>query len=120
MTAKLIYICSPLRGDIEGNTQKAREYCRAIVELFPDAVPIAPHLYCTQFLDDRIPEERAAGMDMALALLDKCDEVWVFSDRLSEGVLREIDYAVAHGIPVYDAAEQVRKLINEPSGRVRP
>lgn len=58
MRNRLIYICSPLRGDIEKNIQKAQGYCREAVDLWPDVIPIAPHVYCTQFLDDTIPQER--------------------------------------------------------------
>lgn len=60
MRNRLIYICSPLRGDIEKNIQKAQGYCREAVELWLDVIPIAPHVYCTQFLDDTIPQEREA------------------------------------------------------------
>ena len=52
MRKRFIYICSPCRGDMEKNITKAQGYCREAVELFPDVVPIAPHVYCTQFMDD--------------------------------------------------------------------
>ena len=45
MRKRLIYICSPLRGDIEKNIQKAQGYCREAVDLWPDVIPIAPHVY---------------------------------------------------------------------------
>lgn len=106
MRNRLIYICSPLRGDIEKNIQKAQGYCREAVELWPDVIPIAPHVYCTQFLDDTIPQEREAGMELGIALLDMCDELWVYGiNNPSEGMKREIDYAKERGIPVKDAAD---------------
>lgn len=109
MRKRFIYICSPCRGDVDKNIQKAQGYCREAVELFPDVVPIAPHVYCTQFLNDEIPEERAAGMDMGLALLDMCDEIWVYGlDNPSTGMAREIEYAKENGIPVRDVAEVYR------------
>ena len=94
MRNRLIYICSPLRGDIEKNIQKAQGYCREAVELWPDVIPIAPHVYCTQFLDDTIPQEREAGMDLGIALLDMCDELWVYGiNNPSEGMKKEISTA---------------------------
>ena len=66
MRKKLVYICSTCRGDIEKNIEKAQRYCREAVELRDDVIPIAPHVYFTQFLDDTKQEERAAGMDMGL------------------------------------------------------
>ncbi len=109
MRNRLIYICSPLRGDIEKNIQKAQGYCREAVDLWPDVIPIAPHVYCTQFLDDTIPQEREAGMELGIALLDMCDELWVYGiNNPSEGMKKEIAYAKEHGIPVKDAADIYR------------
>ena len=89
MRNRLIYICSPLRGDIEKNIQKAQGYCREAVELWPDVIPIAPHVYCTQFLDDTIPQEREAGME-----LDTLAR-WQHQFRRSEKICRS---CCRHGI----------------------
>lgn len=106
MRKKLVYICSPCRGDIEKNIIKAQGYCREAVEFFPDVIPIAPHVYFTQFLDELNPDERALGMDMGITLLDICDELWVYGiENPSEGMSREIEYAREHEIPIRDAAE---------------
>lgn len=106
MRNRLVYICSPCRGEMEKNIIKAQGYCREAVELFPDVVPIAPHVYCTQFLDDTKLDERAVGMDMGIALLSMCSEIWVYGiDNPSEGMKAEIEYAEEHGILVRDAAE---------------
>lgn len=103
MQKKLVYICSPLRGNIKRNIAHAREYCELTMQHYPDVIPIAPHIYFTQFLDDTIPAERSKGMEAGLVLLEKCDEVWVFGINYpSEGMEREIEYAKAHGIPVRD------------------
>lgn len=110
MRKKLVYICSPCRGDIEKNIAKAQGYCREAVELFPDVVPIAPHVYCTQFLDDTNPQERDTGMDIGIALLDMCDEIWVYGiENPSEGMSREIEYAKEHEIQIRDAVEVYRQ-----------
>lgn len=104
MRKKLVYICSPCCGDIEKNIEKAQRYCREAVELWDDVIPIAPHVYFTQFLDDTKPEERAAGMDIGLALLAMCDELWVYGiENPSEGMRNEIEYARQHQIPIGDA-----------------
>lgn len=119
MRKRLIYICSPLRGDIEKNIQKAQGYCREAVDLWPDVIPIAPHVYCTQFLDDTIPQEREAGMELGIALLDMCDELWVYGiNNPSEGMKKEIAYAKEHGIPVKDAGAHATAQTTEPAGAV--
>ena len=115
MKKRFIYICSPLRGDMEQNQIKAREYCREAVTCYPDVVPIAPHIYCTQFLDDLNPDERAVGLEMGLALLDLCDEVWVYGlENPSEGMKMEIKYAEEKGIPVYSAPDMI-KATDQPA-----
>ena len=58
----LIFVCSPYRGDMETNTQNARQYCRLVME--QGGIPFAPHLLFTQFLDDAIPKERERGLRM--------------------------------------------------------
>lgn len=106
MRKRFIYICSPCRGDMEKNIIKAQGYCREVADRWPDVVPIAPHVYCTQFTDDTIPAERELGMELGIAMLDMCDELWVYGiENPSEGMRREIEYAKANGIPVRDAAE---------------
>lgn len=101
---KKVYICSPCRGDYEKNIQKAQGYCREAV--YMGVIPIAPHVYLTQFLDDTIPAERSTGLSLGLELLKDCDEVWVYGiQNPSEGMKAEIELANKIGIPVVDAVE---------------
>ena len=103
MKKKIVYICSPLRGDYEKNIQAARDICREAMEKYPDVVPIAPHVYFTQFLDDTKPNERSLGMEAGIELLDMCDEIWVYGiDNPSEGMQQEMEYALKHGIKIYN------------------
>lgn len=86
---KLVYICSPLKGDIIGNIEKAKKYCVQAIE--QDYIPIAPHVYFTQFLDDNNEEERKKGMQFGIELLKFCDELWVYGKQ-SEGMKKEIEW----------------------------
>jgi len=45
-----IFICSPYRGDEKKNLENVKRYCR---DAAYDGIPIAPHLYFTQFLDEK-------------------------------------------------------------------
>ena len=63
-------------------------------------VPIAVHLMYPQIWDDRIPEEREKGLRMGLRILEACDEIWLFGERISEGMWREWEAAEKLGIPV--------------------
>lgn len=94
---KMVYICSPLRGDIEGNIKKALEYC-ALAES-QGVIPLAPHTIFTQFLNDTIPEQRQRGLMLGLELLKRCDELWVFGNVISQGMKAEIEEARQNSIP---------------------
>lgn len=94
---KKVFICSPFRGDMEGNARKAAGYCRAACER--GFLPVAPHLLFPQFLNEGIEAERQAGLAMGLELLLCCDEVWVFGEA-TEGMASEIAFAAEHGIEV--------------------
>lgn len=93
-----VYICSPLSGDIEGNIRKVKGYCSFAVS--QDCMPWAPHIYFTQFLNDDVPEERQAGVSEGIKWLEHCEEMWVFGDRISEGMRVELDYANFLEIPI--------------------
>lgn len=108
MSKKLVYICSPLRGDYEKNIENAETFCRVTMMHVPDVIPLAPHIYFPRFLYDTVEEERALGMEAGIALLDKCDELWAFGlENPSEGMRAEIEHAKERGIPVRNGFEVV-------------
>lgn len=94
----IVYICSPFSGEIEVNIQKARDYCRFAVD--QKYIPIAPHLLYPQFMDDEDEMEREIGLFMGCILITKCAEMWVFGDRVSSGMAREIRRAQREGLPI--------------------
>lgn len=44
----LVYICSPLSGDVAGNTERAKQFCRFALD--KGQIPLAPHLLFPQFI----------------------------------------------------------------------
>ncbi len=94
----LVFICSPYRGNIEHNTRRAQKYCRFAIS--KKTVPFAPHLHYTRFLNDSIRKERNIGISCGVEILKRCDELWVFGDKITEGMAREIEAAKRLGIPV--------------------
>jgi dienelactone hydrolase len=98
MKNKRIFVCSPYRGDIETNVKRAKRICNDLANL--GFVPIAPHLYFPQFLDDAIEIERQRGITMGMSLLKDCDAVYVYG-KPTEGMKQEIQFAEALGITVY-------------------
>lgn len=111
---KLIYICSPFRGDEETNTDNAITYSGICFRM--GYIPVTPHIYFTRFMDDSNSKERSMGMSAGLQLLTACSEVWVFGlQDPSEGMKAEIEEAKRLGIPVRDGEEILRERI----GRAR-
>lgn len=89
---KKVYICSPCRGDYENNIQRAKEYSRAAA--MKGCIPIAPHVYLTQFMDDNVPGERELALRMGRELVLMCAELWAFGlDHPSAGMAAEIEVA---------------------------
>lgn len=107
---KLIYVCSPYSGDIENNVRIAKKYSRYVVE--QGHFPIAPHLLLPQFMDEETEREKA--MELNYKLLDKVDELWIFGEETTEGMLDEISYATTKGIPIsnYDVDEVKFEVLN--------
>lgn len=94
----IVFICSPFAGDVEGNVMRAKRYGRFAVT--QKVIPIIPHLMYPQFLYDDDPAERRLGLEMGLVLLSKCQELWVFGDRVSKGMAVEIKKAKQCKIPI--------------------
>lgn len=104
----LVYICSPYSGDIENNVSAARRYSRFAVE--NNAIPITPHLLYPQFLDDASFAERKLGLFFGNVLMDKCSEVWVFGEKMSDGMTREVARARRKGITVRYFSEELEEV----------
>lgn len=84
----LVYICSPYAGDVERNVKAAQGYCRFAVS--KGYIPFAPHLLFPQFLDDKKANQRELGLFFGNVFMDKCSEMWVFGDHISDGMETEI------------------------------
>lgn len=119
-----IYICSPLRPkaqeperaeiELKDNLGRAKAACRLVAKL--GAVPLCSHLFCTQFLDDAVADERKIGRRIGLELLKDADELWCFSEYISEGMMEEIALASKLGIPVRTIGESAG-LLGKASGK---
>lgn len=94
---KKIYVASPYAGDIEKNTDFAKDACRFVLE--QGHAFFCPHLLYPNVLDEHNPNERQLGLDMGIAMLEICDELWCFGDRISHGMMMEISEAEKLNIP---------------------
>lgn len=93
-----VYVCSPLRGDYKQNIENAKAFSKIVVER--GYLPITPHIYFTQFMDDTDATERILAIKMNIELLSICDELWIFGDKISKGMESEILLAERLHIPM--------------------
>jgi len=84
---KLVYVCSPY-GGLMDNIKKAWKYCRYVVE--KGHVPIAPQVIFPFFMSEE--NERELIMKMNKKILEVCDELWIFGNKITEGMYEEIKY----------------------------
>lgn len=103
----LVYVCSPYSGDIDGNTEKARLYSRFAVD--KGAIPLTVHLLFPQFVSEET--ERPLAIYMGSIVLAKCQEVWVFGSRISEGMAAEIVRAKKLEKKIRYFTEQLEEVI---------
>ena len=95
---KLVYVASPVRGDVEENLKKANKYCEYVAGC--GHIPVAPHLAWQGFLQEEIPGNREKALQMGLGLLQYCSEVWVCGDEISQGMQGEITAAEKLNKPI--------------------
>lgn len=107
----LVFICSPYAGNIRRHTEQAREYCRYAVE--KNCIPIAPHLFFPQFMEEADPAQRKLGIFFGLVLQSKCKEVWVFGGNITKGMAVEIEKAHERGLPVRYFTERCVEVVRK-------
>ena len=110
--SRLVYIASPYAGDVERNVAFAKAACRYAAA--QGCTPVAVHLMYPQFLDDRVPKEREAGLKMGQRVLAACEEIWLCGERMSAGMKAEEAEAKRLGIPLRLVPSSAVRSVMEP------
>ena len=86
-----VFISSPYKDNIKLNTNLAKGYAKFAVS--KGVLPIVPHVYFPMLLDlnEEDIAQRKQGIDLGLVLMEACDELWVFGDAMTEGMLDELN-----------------------------
>ena len=95
---KMIYICAPLRGDVEQNIEFARQKAQEVFQ--QGDIPICPHLMFPPIADPKHPAEDLAAREMGLRLVESCQQLNVYGTVWTDGMWAEIHRAEKLGIPV--------------------
>lgn len=123
---KKAYICSPLSADQDDrfveNMRTARAYMYYAMKKM-NLNARAPHAYLPMLLCDRVPAERALGLQFGLRLMENCDLMLICGNRISRGMRGEMEQAVKLGIPMTvfdeDILHEVRKIVTQSGGDKR-
>lgn len=105
---KKVFVCSPYRGDIEKNTKRAADSAKIICEC--GYIPIVPHLYFPQFLNENDQFERIRGIELGVELMKDCDLLWLLGPTITNGMEYELEAAKEICIPVRMYDEQLRQI----------
>jgi hypothetical protein len=112
MKPKHIYICAPLRNDVERNVETARLLAKEIFNA--GDIPICPHLMFPPIADpkDAVQDEKAFGM--CLKLMEGCGQINVYGQP-TEGMRQEIAHAKHMGIPVHEVPLAKKRIPEKPA-----
>ena len=105
----LVYVASPYAGDTARNTENAIRYSRFVVD--SGAIPLAPHLLLPRYMSEE--KERKEAMFMNMVLLGKCEQLWVFGDRITEGMAAEIAGAKKRKMTVRYFTDECKEITYE-------
>ena len=95
---KLVYICAPLRGDVEKNIAFARDKAQEVFQ--SGDIPVCPHLMFPPIADPNDPVQDQVARGMGLRLVESCQQVNVYGSEWTDGMLAEINHAMKLGIEV--------------------
>ena len=99
---KIVYVAHPVSGDVSGNIEKIIGIVRDINLQEPEILPLSSYITDLYALDDSNPEERERGIKNATKLLRTgiFHEMRLYGDKISNGMLKEIELAEELNIPV--------------------
>ena len=95
---KLVYISSPLFGDVKRDHSLAWHACR--MAMARGNTPFSSHLLYSQMLDCNDPAQRELETRMSGQMLSLCDELWLCGDVISPGMAADEQLAKEQAIPV--------------------
>lgn len=95
---QMVYICAPLRGNVENNIEFARQKAQEVFQA--GGIPVCPHLMFPPIANPGNPAQDQAAREMGLRLVESCQQVRVCGATITEGMRAEIQRAQEQGVPV--------------------
>lgn len=103
---KVVYIAHPIGGDVYENLEKIKHIVRCVNLKEKDTIPFVPYYSDVVSMDDENPIERAKGLKNNLHLIQYCDELRLYGDKISKGMISEIERAKELQIPIIPMTEE--------------
>lgn len=110
---KVVYIAHPIGGDVLNNLQKITEIVHDLNKRYTDIVPFVPY-YVDCLAEHTHPgmRDRCIANDHELLSRGFVDEMWLFGDCISAGMLAEVQLAHAKGIKVFPQTYGTETMYN--------
>lgn len=106
---KIAYVAHPIGGNVEKNLNLLKDVIWDINCSEPNTVPFAPYIADVISMDDDNPKDRAKGIKNNMHLLQFCDELRLYGNTISKGMISEIERAKELGIPIIPMNEFTEK-----------
>lgn len=102
-------------GNVKDNLTKIKHIVREINLTMPGIIPFCPYWVDCHALDDAVSDERARGLRNNHEYFRRkiIDELWLYGDRITPGMVLEISWATVFGIPVKSMTEEIARDISE-------
>ena len=108
----MIFVAHPMSGDVEGNTKKVIAICKSIHS--NEVIPVFPSFTWRQYLADHPNvQDLAAAVNEEYFKRGLVDEMWLYGDRLTDGMKREIVLARECNIPVVPKTPETMAALSE-------
>lgn len=103
---RLAYLCHPVSGkdmiETDANLHRAKLWLRWATLAHPSVAVIAPYIPMCEVMDDSDQAMRERGIATDLAVIDRCDEIWLCGGRVSRGMKLELAHAQDRGLFIRD------------------
>ncbi|MDR2888766.1 MAG: hypothetical protein LBV33_02875, partial [Lachnospiraceae bacterium] len=96
---RLIYLLYPIEGPTAVKQKVINQYYENICAT--SNIPVLPHHYDKHIDNGTYLSDDIHSIKINLALLQKCDEVWIMGSDVKPEMRMVIDQAKANGIPVF-------------------
>jgi len=125
---RLTYVAAPVgavtQAEVDANLERAQRWYRWLCDTYRDRAfnmnwLVDVLVYHGTDCNIGVPgveehEARKRGLDRDDAVIARCDDYFLVTDRISGGMARGLETAKAHGLVIYDFTAIARETMGEP------